>query len=105
MGGGQRLFHSISRIGNIRRGLLSPRVARLANRLAGILAACSTVIRGLVTEVRLEPEEEPIPLPSVVQLDSTFNVSGVHLTSRLGRLSGERMHRVCAALSAVVDCR
>ena len=69
-----------------------------------IVAPCSTVIRNLATEVRLEPGQEPIPLPSVVQLDATFNVSVAHLTSRLGRLSGDRMHQVCAALTTAVDC-
>ena len=68
-------------------------------------APCSTVTRNLATEVALEPGDAPVPLPSVVQLDSTFNVSVAHLTSRLGRLSGERMHQVCTALSTAVDCR
>ena len=68
-------------------------------------APCSTVTRNLVTEVALKPGDDPVPLPSVVQLDSTFNVSVAHLTSRLGRLSGERMRQVCAALATAVDCR
>ena len=68
-------------------------------------APCSTVTRNLATEVALEPGDDPIPRPSVVQLDSTFNVSVAHLTSRLGRLSGERMRQVCGALAVAVDCR
>ncbi len=68
-------------------------------------APCSTVTRNLATEVALEPGDDPVPLPSVVQLDSTFNLSVAHLTSRLGRLSGERMHQVCVALATAVDCR
>jgi len=63
------------------------------------------VIRNLATEVVLEPGDDPVPFPSVVQLDSTFNVSVVHLTSRLGRLSGERIRQVCSALAVAVDCR
>ena len=69
-----------------------------------VVAPCSTVIRNLATEVRLEPGEEPITLPSVVQLDSVFNVSVAHLTARLGRLSDERIHRVCEALAIALDC-
>ncbi|MDE0137779.1 MAG: type II toxin-antitoxin system PemK/MazF family toxin [bacterium] len=61
-------------------------------------APCSTVTRNLATEVVLEPDDDPVPLPSVVQLDSTFNVS----VSRLGRLSGERMRQVCTALATAV---
>lgn len=38
-------------------------------------------------------------------VDSTFNVSVAHLTSRLGRLSGERIRQVCNALAVAVDCR
>ena len=70
-----------------------------------VAAPCSTVVRNLATEVPLEPGEEPVRLPCVVQLDSAFNVPIANLTSRLGRLSGERMQQVCDALAAAVDCR
>ena len=70
-----------------------------------IAAPCSTVVRNLATEVRLEPGEEPVMLPCVVQLDATFNVSVGNLTSRLGRISGERMQQVCEALADALDCR
>ena len=70
-----------------------------------VAAPCSTVVRNLATEVRLEPGDEPVQLPCVVQLDSAFNVSVANLTSRLGRLSGDLMQQVCDALAAAVDCR
>ncbi len=70
-----------------------------------VVAPCSTVDRDLVTEVRLEPGEDPVRSPCVVQMDSVFNVSLASLTSRLGRLSGLRMQQVCAALAVAVDCR
>ena len=70
-----------------------------------IVAPCSTIDRNLVTEVRLEPEEDPVRRACVIQLDATFNVSVESLTSRLGRLSGARMHQVCEALATAVDCR
>ena len=70
-----------------------------------VAAPCSTVIRNLATEVRLEPGDEPVRVPCVVQLDATFNVPISNLTSRLGRLSSDRMRQVCEALAAAVDCR
>lgn len=70
-----------------------------------VVAPCSTVDRDLVTEVRLEPQDDPVRSPCVVQMDSLFNASLASLTSRLGRLSGLRMQQVCAALAAAMDCR
>ena len=70
-----------------------------------IAAPCSTVIRNLVTEVRLEPEEDTVRLLCVVQLDSMFSVQVGNLTHRLGRLSGERMHQICKALAEAVVCQ
>ncbi|MCY4493663.1 MAG: type II toxin-antitoxin system PemK/MazF family toxin [Acidimicrobiaceae bacterium] len=70
-----------------------------------IVAPCSTIDRNLITEVRLEPEEDPIRRACVIQLDATFNTSVASLTSRIGRLSGTRMQQVCEALTTAVDCR
>jgi mRNA interferase MazF len=70
-----------------------------------VAAPCSTVDRGLTTEVRLEPGDDPIQSPCVVQMDSVFNASLASLTTRLGRLSGLRMQQVCAALAVAMDCR
>ena len=70
-----------------------------------VAAPCSTVDRDLMTEVRLEPTDDPVRNPCVVQMDSVFNASLASLTSRLGRLSGLRMQQVCAALAVAMDCR
>ena len=70
-----------------------------------VVAPCSTVDRDLATEVRLEPADDPVRSPCVVQLDSAFNASPASLTSRLGRLSGPRMQQVCTALAVAMDCR
>nr|WP_125567224.1 type II toxin-antitoxin system PemK/MazF family toxin [Nocardioides baekrokdamisoli] len=69
-----------------------------------IVAPCTTTIRGLPTEVVLEPGEDPVPQRCVVGLDSVLNVSLAQLTDRLGSLSGTRMHSVCDALSVAVGC-
>ena len=76
------------------------------SRLRRVVAApCTTVVRNLATEVWLEPGDEPVRVPCVVQLDATFNVPITNLTSRLGRISSHRMRQVCEALATAVDCR
>ena len=69
-----------------------------------LVAPCTTTIRGLVSEVVLDPSVDPVPLVSAVNLDSVESVSVGVLVDRLGRLSDERMRQVCAALSVAVDC-
>ena len=69
-----------------------------------VVAPCTTNIRGLPSEVMLEPEEDPIPRTSAVNLDSIESVSIGTLTERLGRLSDERMRQVCVALNVAVNC-
>lgn len=69
-----------------------------------LIAPCTTTIRGLPSEVVLEPAHDPVPRPSVVNLDSVESVSVGALTERVGRLSGDRMRDVCAALRVAVDC-
>lgn len=70
-----------------------------------LVAPCTTNVRGLASEVRLEPGDDPVPRPSAVNLDSVESVSVAALVDRLGRLSDDRMREVCAALSVAVDCR
>lgn len=69
------------------------------------VAPCTGNVRGLVSEVPLDPEEDPVPRECVVNLDSVQNVPVGALVRRLGRLSGVRMREVCAALEVAVDCR
>ncbi len=69
-----------------------------------LIAPCTTTIRGLPSEVLLEPDEDPVPLRSAVNLDSVESVPTAVLVQRLGRLSGIRMRQVCAALAVAVDC-
>jgi mRNA interferase MazF len=70
-----------------------------------LIAPCTTTIRGLPSEVVLEPGEDPIPRRSAVNLDSVESVSIAVLVERLGVLSSDRMSDICAALEVAVDCR
>ncbi|MGB5168052.1 MAG: type II toxin-antitoxin system PemK/MazF family toxin [Acidimicrobiia bacterium] len=80
------------------RDVAIPRLRR------AVVAPCTTNIRGLPSEVILEPVDDPIPRTSAVNLDSMESVSLATLTERLGRLSDERMRQVCGALNVAVNC-
>ncbi len=70
-----------------------------------LVAPCTTTIRGLASEVVVEPADDPVPRRSSINLDSVESVSVAVLVERLGRLSDDRMREVCAALDVAVDCR
>ena len=80
------------------RDVAIPRLRR------AVIAPCTTNIRGLPSEVVLDPAADPIPRPSALNLDSMESVSVGTLTQRLGRLSDERMRQVCEALNVAVSC-
>ncbi|HEX7135254.1 MAG TPA: type II toxin-antitoxin system PemK/MazF family toxin [Iamia sp.] len=84
--------------------LVLSRDAAIPRLRRAMVAPCTRTIRGLLSEVVLEPEEDPMPWPTAVNLDSVFNVSIALLTQRMGALSGTRMSEVCAALEVAVDC-
>lgn len=69
-----------------------------------IVAPCTTTIRGLASEVILEPDSDPVPRRCAVNLDSVESVSVGVLVNRVGRLADTRMRAICAALDVAVDC-
>lgn len=80
------------------RDVAIPRLRRV------IVAPCTTTIRGLVSEVMLDPEVDPVPRVSAVNLDSIESVSIFVLVDRMGRLSDDRMRSICDALGVAVAC-
>jgi mRNA interferase MazF len=80
------------------------RDAAIVRLRRAIVGPCTTVIRGLASEVVLEPGEDPVPRRSAINLDSVESVAVSLLVDRLGRLSDERMREVCAALAVAVAC-
>ena len=70
-----------------------------------VIAPCTTTIRGLASEVILEPDDDPVRRRTAVNLDSIESVSVGVLTDRIGRLRDSRMTEICAALAVAVDCR
>lgn len=69
-----------------------------------LIAPCTTTIRGLPSEVVLEPDDDLISHRSVVNLDSVESVSVALLVERIGSLSGARMREICSALEVATDC-
>jgi mRNA interferase MazF len=80
------------------RDIAIPRLGR------ALIGPCTTTIRGIPSEVPLEPDEDPVPRPSAVNLDSVESVSLGTLVERLGRLSDARMDELCRALAVAVGC-
>lgn len=76
-------------------------IPRLRRTLIG---PCTTTIRGIPSEVLLEPGHDPVPRTSVVNLDAVESVSLAALVERLGRLGDERMLQICEALEIAVAC-
>jgi mRNA interferase MazF len=65
----------------------------------------TTTIRGIPSEVLLEPREDPIPRISAVNLDSVESVSIAMLMERLGRLGDDRMRQIREAQEVAVACQ
>lgn len=80
------------------RDVAIPRLRR------ALVAPCTTTIRGLPSEVVLDPDVDPVPRECAVNLDSVESVAVGVLVERIGRLGHERMAEVCAALCVAVDC-
>lgn len=81
------------------RDVAIPRLRRV------LIAPCTTTIRGLPSEVVLDPGDDPIPRRSAVNLDAVESVSTGVLVERLGRLADARLHDICRALAVAVDCQ
>lgn len=65
--------------------VISSRDAVIPRHRRALIAPCTTTIRGLPSEVLLDPGDDPVPLSSAVNLDSIESVSIAILVERLGR--------------------
>lgn len=70
-----------------------------------LVAPCTTTIRALASEVVMEPDEDPVPRRSAVNLDSVESVSLTVLVERMGRLADSKMREIFQALAVAVDCQ
>lgn len=69
-----------------------------------VVGPCTTNVRGLPSEVVLEPGDDPVPQLCAVNLDSLEAVPTGMLVQRMGRLAEERMREICAALAVAMGC-
>ena len=84
--------------------LVLSRDAAIARLRRAIIAPCTTNVRGLPSEVVLEPGTDPVPRRCAVNLDSMESVTVAMLVTRLGRVSDIRMSEICTALNVAVAC-
>lgn len=68
-----------------------------------IVAYLTTTIRGIPTEVRLDPDDG-VPRECVISMDNLSTVSQSLLSKPITTLSGPRMHEVCRALAIATGC-
>ncbi len=68
-----------------------------------IAAPLTRRIRGIPTEVELDPDDG-VPVACAVTLDNLVSVRPAFLTAPICRLGPDRMARVCAALRRAVAC-
>jgi mRNA interferase MazF len=88
----------------VRPVVVLSRDAAIPRLRRALIAPCTTTIRGLPSEVVLEPGDDPLGRRSAVNLDSVESVSVAVLVERLGTLSGSRMRQICGALEVATNC-
>lgn len=69
-----------------------------------LVVPATRTIRGIATEVELGPADG-MPVECVLAFDNLWTVRKAHLTERIAKLPSSRMHEICAALGAAVDCQ
>ncbi len=68
-----------------------------------VVALVTARMRGLVSEVRLGPEDG-MPRDCVISLDNLRTVPKAQLTEPITRLGAERIQELCTALAAASGC-
>jgi mRNA interferase MazF len=68
------------------------------------VAEITTSIRGLAAEVSFDHQSAGLDHPSVINCDGLHTVAQASLTTRVGQVDAEVMHRVCTAVSYAVGC-
>lgn len=84
--------------------LVLSRDAAIPRLRRAIITPCTTNVRGLPSEVVLEPGTDPVPRRCAVNLDSMESVAVAMLVTRLRQVSDLRMAEICTALNVAVAC-
>lgn len=84
--------------------LILTRDAAIPVRQRVVVAPTTRTVRNIPSEVTVD-EDDGLPRPCAISLDNITTVPRYRLTERICLLSPERLHQVCTALIAAVDCR
>ena len=94
----------------LERPNLDPRPALIITRDVAIpvlryitVAPISRTVRNIPTEIHLGPADS-IRIASAATFDNVATTPKAYLTRRLGAISDERRHEMCAAVRASLDC-
>ena len=68
------------------------------------VAEVTSSIRGLASEVSLEPGDAGLDRPSVVNCDGIHTIAQGSLTARVASVSDATMGRVCSAVGYALGC-
>lgn len=95
----------LAEVGRKRRPvLLLTRSEVLDARSLVTVAEVTTSIRGLVAEVDLDHVDVGLDSPSVVNCDGLHTVAQQSLSGPIGRVDGDTMRKVCAAIDYALGC-
>ncbi len=76
----------------------------IGSRAFVTVAAITTTVRQLETEVRFDRLAAGVNRESVINCDGLYTVSRTSLSRYLGRVSADTMARVCAAVNYAIGC-
>lgn len=77
----------------------------VADRIgAVVVAALTRTVRGLVSELELDPAVDGVPSPCVVSFDNVHTLPKDVFRRRVTTLSAARMAQACRVLSAATGC-
>lgn len=68
------------------------------------VAEITTSARGIAAEVALDHTSVGLDQESVVNCDGLHTIAQSTLTTRVGDVDGDTMHRVCTAISYALGC-
>ena len=68
------------------------------------VAEVTTSIRGLASEVEVDHVHVGLDRPSVINCDGIHTVNQQSLTTLVGRVSDDVLHKVCTAVSYALGC-
>lgn len=77
----------------------------VADRIGGVVVAALTrTVRGLVSELPLDPATDGVPTACVVNFDNVHTLPRAAFRRRVATLSPPRLAEMCRTLAATMGC-